>query len=150
MHFFLGPWFLVCQFIDISNQMEQTGKVANILQNNLYNALSNKKKIFDVWYYASCLHLIGNVYELAHWRVNDQRKYVFIFIGGGSTPDPPTLLVTRVVLLWTLYGVLNSFFPQLYINYINNMSLSPTNDKILNKGQVQKFGGVKTFWRQCM
>ena len=30
MHFFLGPWLLVCQFIDISNQMEPTGEVANI------------------------------------------------------------------------------------------------------------------------
>ena len=37
------------------------------------------------------------------------------FYGGGSTPDPPTLLVDWVVLLHTLYGVLNLFFPQLYI-----------------------------------
>ena len=30
LHFFLGPWLLVCQFIDISNQMETTGEVSNI------------------------------------------------------------------------------------------------------------------------
>ena len=30
VHFFLGPWLLVCQFIDISNQMETTGEVSNI------------------------------------------------------------------------------------------------------------------------
>ena len=30
IHFFLGPWLLVCQFIDIFNQMEPTGEVANI------------------------------------------------------------------------------------------------------------------------
>ena len=29
-HFFLGPWLLVCQFIDISNQMETTGEVSKI------------------------------------------------------------------------------------------------------------------------
>ena len=29
-HFFLGPWLLVCQFLDISNQMETTGEVSNI------------------------------------------------------------------------------------------------------------------------
>ena len=28
--FFLGPWLVVCQFIDISNQIEPTGEVANI------------------------------------------------------------------------------------------------------------------------
>ena len=30
------------------------------------------------------------------------------------------------------------------------MPLSPTNGKSLNKGQTQKYGGVKTFWRQCI
>ena len=36
--FFLGPWLVVGQFIDISNQIEPTGEVANILQKKLYNA----------------------------------------------------------------------------------------------------------------
>ena len=36
--FFLGPWLVVGQFIDISNQIEPTGEVANILQKNVYNA----------------------------------------------------------------------------------------------------------------
>ena len=29
-HFLLGPWLFVCQFVDISNQMEITGEVSNI------------------------------------------------------------------------------------------------------------------------
>ena len=32
VHFFLGPWLLVCQFTDISNQMESTGEVSNVEQ----------------------------------------------------------------------------------------------------------------------
>ena len=43
VHFFLGPWLLVCQFIDISNQMESTGEVSNVEQKNLYNGLLHKK-----------------------------------------------------------------------------------------------------------
>ena len=66
MHFFLGPWLLGCQFIDISNQMESTGEVSNVEQKNLFNGLLYKKNSFNVWYLASCLHLIGNVYKLAH------------------------------------------------------------------------------------
>ena len=52
-----------------------------------------------------------------NWHTKSQgpKKNVFILIGGGSTPDPPTLLVIRVVLLRTLYGELNPFFSQLYI-----------------------------------
>ena len=42
-HFVLGPWLLVCQFIDISNQIEPTGEVVNILQKNLYNVALYKK-----------------------------------------------------------------------------------------------------------
>ena len=65
---FFGPWLLVCQFIDISNQMEPTGEVSNVEQKKKYNALIYlyKKISFDVWYFASCLHLIGNVYKLPH------------------------------------------------------------------------------------
>ena len=29
VHFLLGPWRLVCQFIDISNQIEVNGHVSN-------------------------------------------------------------------------------------------------------------------------
>ena len=34
VHFFLDPWLLVCQFIEISNQMEPTGEVSNVEQKN--------------------------------------------------------------------------------------------------------------------
>ena len=47
-HFFLGPWLLMCQFIDISNQMEPTGEVSSVEQKKLFNALLNKKKSFDL------------------------------------------------------------------------------------------------------
>ena len=35
LNLFLGPWLIVCQFIDISNQIEPTGEVANILHKNI-------------------------------------------------------------------------------------------------------------------
>ena len=84
VHFFLGPWLLVCQFLEISNQMEPTGEVSNVEPKNLYNA-------------------------------KDLTKNVFIFLRGGFTPAPWTLLVIRAVLLQSLYGVSNPFCPQLYI-----------------------------------
>ena len=34
VHFFLGSWLLVCQFIEISNQMELTGEVSKFEQKN--------------------------------------------------------------------------------------------------------------------
>ena len=34
--------------------------------------------------------------------------------------------------------------------YKDNMYLSPTNGKSFNKGQTQKYGDGKTFWRQCI
>ena len=40
---------------------------------------------------------------------------LFVLQEGGSSPAPPTLLVIRVVLLHTLYGVSNPLIPQLYI-----------------------------------
>ena len=64
--FFLGPWLVEGQFVDISNQIEPTGEVANILQKNLYNASLNKKVSIDACYFAIWLHLIRNVYKLAH------------------------------------------------------------------------------------
>ena len=42
VHFFLGPWLLVYQFIEISNQMEANGKVLNFEKKNLYNSVLNK------------------------------------------------------------------------------------------------------------
>ena len=47
IYFFLGPWHLVCQFIEISNQMESTGEVSNVEQKNLYNGLLYKKNYFQ-------------------------------------------------------------------------------------------------------
>ena len=36
------------------------------------------------------------------------------------------------------------------LQIINYMRQSPTNGKSMNKGQNQKYGNGKTFWRQCM
>ena len=43
------------------------------------------------------------------------KKNVPILQKGGFIPDPLTLLAIRVVLLQTLYGVLNPLIPQLYV-----------------------------------
>ena len=40
---------------------------------------------------------------------------MFILQEGGFTHAPLTLLVIRVVLLLTFYGVLNPLIPQLYV-----------------------------------
>ena len=42
---------------------------------------------------------------------------------GGSSPAPPTLLVIRVVLLHTLYSLLNPSIPQLYISKKSGLTL---------------------------
>ena len=49
-------------------------------------------------------------------RAKDLRKNVSILQKGGFTPAPLTLLAIRVVLLHTLYGVLNPLIPQLYVS----------------------------------
>ena len=54
-----------------------------------------------------------------NWHTKSQvPKKSIHFSRGGFTTAPWTLLVIRVVLLQTLYGVLNPLIPQLYIlNY---------------------------------
>ena len=47
VHFFLGPWLLVFQFIEISNQIEVNGHVLNFEQKKLYNSLLYKKFCFQ-------------------------------------------------------------------------------------------------------
>ena len=61
----------------------------------------------------------------------DLTKNVPVLQEGGSTPATPTLLVISVVLLHTLYGLLNPLIPQRYVKklyfiasntfYINQM-----------------------------
>ena len=51
-------------------------------------------------------------------RAKDLRKNVPILQEGGFTPAPSTLLVIRVVLLHTFYGVLNPLIPQLYVYHL--------------------------------
>ena len=58
VHFFLGPWLLVCQFLEISNQMELNGDQTLNKKFILYTFL---KFFFNVLE----LHLIGNSYKLA-------------------------------------------------------------------------------------
>ena len=52
-----------------------------------------------------------------NWHTKSQtpNKNVSIFLGGWSTPALVTLLVIRVLLLLTLFGVLNPLIPQLYL-----------------------------------
>ena len=55
VHFFLGPWLLVCQFIEISNQMEVNGEVTNFGWKNLFNTLLYKNFFskFETWPFTS-------------------------------------------------------------------------------------------------
>ena len=52
-----------------------------------------------------------------NWYTKSQgpKKNVPILQKGGFIPVPLTLLAIRVVLLQTLYGVLNPLIPQLYV-----------------------------------
>ena len=68
MEFFLGPWLDVCQFVEISNQMESNGEVTSIERIFLYNAALYNFFLLNVRYFASWLYLIGNVYKLAHYE----------------------------------------------------------------------------------
>ena len=53
--------------------------------------------------------------QIGTLRAKDPRKNVLILQEGGFTPATLTLLVIRVVLLHTLYGVLNPLISQLYM-----------------------------------
>ena len=81
IHFLLGPWLLVCQFIEISNQMEVNGHVLK----KLYNTLLYEKKIVQSL-------------KRGHLPPFDW-KNVSILQEGGFTHIPPTQPVIRVVLL---------------------------------------------------
>ena len=90
----------MCQFIDISisNQMEPTGKVSNVEQKNLYNALLYKK-------ISQCLILRQlspfdwKCLQIGTQRAKDLRKNGLILQKGASTHIPHKQPVIRVVLL---------------------------------------------------
>ena len=87
IHFFLGPWLLVYQFIDISNQMESTGEVSNVVQKNLYNALLYEKilSMFDT-------SPVGSIWlEMSiNWYTKSQgpKKKCFHFSSGRIMDQP--------------------------------------------------------------
>ena len=81
----------MCQFVEISNQMESNGEVSNLEQNFLYNTIL----------YKNILYKVQNV-QIGTLRAKDLRKNVSILQEGGLTPVPYTLLVIRVVFLHTL------------------------------------------------
>ena len=64
--FFLGPWLVVCQFVEISNQMESNGEVLSLEQIFLFNTILYKMIFLNAQNFAIWLHLIGNFYKLAH------------------------------------------------------------------------------------
>ena len=55
VHFLLGLWLLVCQFIEISNQMELNGQISNIEHFFLYNRVLYKFfcSKFETWPFSS-------------------------------------------------------------------------------------------------
>ena len=110
VHFFLGPWLLVCQFIDIFNQKETTGELSNIERIFLYNG--PLYKFFCSTFDTSPVDSIWLEMSI-NWHTKSQgpNKNVLIFLGGGFTPVPLAQLLIRVVLLQSLYGVCNPFCP---------------------------------------
>ena len=61
--------------------------------------------------------------QIGTLRAKDLRKNVSILQEGGLTPVSHTLLVIRVVLLHTLYSLLNPSIPQLYISKESSLTL---------------------------
>ena len=110
VHFFLGPWLLVCQFIDISNQMETTGELSNIERIFLYNG--PLYKFFCSTFDTSPVDSIWLEMSV-NWHTKSQgpKKNLLIFLGEGFTPASLALLVIRVLLLQWLYGVSNPLCP---------------------------------------
>ena len=95
VHFFLGPWLLVCQFVEISNQMELNDEVWNFGYYNKSdfqcNSQSFRLRHFDPFDW-KCLQ-IGTL------GAKDIRQNVFILQKGWSTHFPHTQPVIGVVLL---------------------------------------------------
>ena len=60
-------FYVLGQFIKISNQMEANGHVLNFENTYIYYIIGYYIKfLFKVWDVAIYLHLIGNFYKLAH------------------------------------------------------------------------------------
>ena len=116
--FFLGPWLLVYQFIEIFKQMEVNGEVSNFGLKNLCNTQLYQKNYPK--FETSLLTSIWLEIYINWYTKGQGPKIKCIRFSRGSTPAPPILLVIRVVLLHTLYvyGVLNPFFPNcIYIYF---------------------------------
>ena len=109
--FFLGPWLLVCQFIEISNQMELNGEVWTFGYYNKSDFHCNSQS-FRLRHLAP---FDWKFLQIGTLRAKDLRKNVPILQKWGFIPAPLTLLAIRVVLLHKLIGVLNPLIPQLYV-----------------------------------
>ena len=66
VHLFLGPWLLVCQFIEVSDQMELNSEVSNIEQKN-YTILSIYI-IINVVYERTFVFMDGILRAIARWN----------------------------------------------------------------------------------
>ena len=91
----LDRFLVVCQFVDISNQMEQIGEVWNFGYYNESHFYCNSQS-FRLRHLAP---FDWKFLQIGTQRAKDMRKNVFILQEGGPTPALPTLPVIRVVLL---------------------------------------------------
>ena len=85
----------MCQFVEISNQMELNGEVRNFGYYNESHFYCNSQS-FRLRHLAP---FDWKFLQVGTLRAKDLRKNAAVLQEGGSTPDPPTPLVIRVVLL---------------------------------------------------
>ena len=95
VNFFLGPWLLVCQFVEISNQMELNGEVRNFGYYNESHFYCNSQS-FRLRHLAP---FDWKFLQIGTLRAKDLRKNEPILQEVGSTHIPLTQPVFRVVLL---------------------------------------------------
>ena len=113
IHFFLGPWLLVCQFVEISNQMELNGEVWNFGYYNKSDFHCNSQS-FRLRHLAP---FDWKFLQIGTLRAKDLRRTEPILQEVGSTHIPPLIQsVFRVVLLqkranvWTLMSTHCTFY----------------------------------------
>ena len=112
--FFLGPWLVVCQFVEIFNQMESNGDVTSIERFFLYNA--TLYKFFCKMFATSPVGFIWLEMSI-NWHTKSQgpktKCFYFSRVRIHSSPVDPTRNIGSFtsMAIWTV----NPFFPQVYL-----------------------------------
>ena len=115
IHFFLGPWLDVCQFVEISNQMESNGEVTSIERIFLYNAA-----LYNFFCKMFATSPVGSIWlEMSiNWHTTSQgpKKKSIQITKRRIDPCPAHTARNKgsftTMVLWTV----NPFCPQLYFH----------------------------------